>query len=125
MMMRSGVHDLLERLGEVADQRAADAAGVHFGDLDTGVLQKAAVNGDLAELVLDEHELLSLVALVDELADKSGLARTEEAGKNVYSCHGKSLHVIYFYWPRGRISIPIGQLYYYTTARQAPQELLI
>ena len=68
--------DLIERLGEVADEGAADAAGIHFGYLDACVLEEAAVNGDLAEFVLDEDELFVFVALCNELADERGLAGT-------------------------------------------------
>ena len=82
------VDDLLESFGEVAHQGAADAAGVHLGDLHAGVLQEAAVDGDLAELVLNEHQLLVLVALRNQLADERGLSGAEEAGENVYSRHG-------------------------------------
>ena len=80
--------DLLQRGGEGADEGAADAAGVHLGDLDARVAQEAAVNGDLAELVLDEDELFVLIALRDELADERGLACSEEAGENVYFSQG-------------------------------------
>ena len=47
------LHHLLQGGAEVAHQRAADAAGVQLVDLDAAFLQKAAVNADLAELVLD------------------------------------------------------------------------
>ena len=80
--------DLLQSLAEVAHQGAADAAGVHLGDVDAGILQEAAVNADLAELVLDQHQLLALVALSDQLLDESGLAGSQEAGINVNFCHG-------------------------------------
>ena len=84
------VHDLLERLFKVAHEGAADTAGVHLGDLHAGVLEEAAVNGNLAELVLYQHKLLALVRLRDELADERCLPRTEKAGKYVYSGHGKT-----------------------------------
>ena len=45
--------DLFQRLGKVAYEAAADAAGAHLGDLDSGVFQEPAVNGDLTELVFD------------------------------------------------------------------------
>ena len=85
--------DLLQRLAEVAHQRAADAAGVHLGDVDAGILQKAAVNADLAELVLDQHQLLPLVAFSDHLFDQGRLARAEKAGENINFCHKK--HLLY------------------------------
>ena len=86
-------NDLLQRLAKIAHQRAADAAGVHFGDVDAGILQKAAVNADLAELVLDQHQLLPLVTFGDHLFDQGRLARTEEAGENINFCHKK--HLLY------------------------------
>ena len=82
------LHDLFEGLREVAHQGAADAAGVHLRDLHARVLEKAAVNGDLAELVLDKHELFLAVALRDQLADERRLPRAEKAGENINSCHG-------------------------------------
>ena len=72
---------LLQRLAEVADEAAADAAGIHLGDLNAGVLQKAAVDRDLAELVLDQDELFAPKRLRDQLLDQRRLAGAEEAGK--------------------------------------------
>ena len=79
--------DLLEGLGEVADKRAADAAGAHLGYLHARVGKEAAVDGDLAELVFNEHKLLALVGLGDKLLYKRGLARAEEAGEYVDFSH--------------------------------------
>ena len=82
-------HHLLERLAEVAHQAAADAAGVHLGDLDPGVLQEPAVDADLTELVLDEDQLLALVRLLDQLFDEGGLTGPQEPGEYVdlgHSC---------------------------------------
>ena len=77
------LHHLLQSGAEIAHQRAADAAGVQLIDLDAGLLQKAAVDADLAELVLDEHDLLAGKGLFDELLDKGGLTGTKEAGENI------------------------------------------
>ena len=91
MMMRSGgvvLQHLFQGGAEVAHQGAADAAGVHLGDLHSGVLQEAAVNADLAELVLDEHVLLALEGLAEELLDEGGLAGSQETGDNVDLRHG-------------------------------------
>ena len=83
--------DLLERFAEVAHKGAADAAGGHLGDLDAGLLQKAAVDIDLAELVLDQHELFTAVCLRDQLFDERRLAGAEKAGENVNFRHGNQL----------------------------------
>ena len=78
---------LLQSGAEVAHQRAADAAGVHLGDLHTGVLEKTAVDADLAELVFNEDDLLAVEGLVQQLLDEGGLAGSQEAGDNVDLCH--------------------------------------
>ena len=78
-----GLQHLTQRLAEVAHKAAADAALAHLGDFNAGVLQKAAVNGNLAELVFDEDELFALKSFGDQLADQRGFACAEEAGKNI------------------------------------------
>ena len=82
-------HDLFERLVEVTDEGAADAARGHFGDLDAGLLEKAAVDVDLAEFVLDQHELFAAVGFRDQLFDERGLAGAQKAGENVNFRHKK------------------------------------
>ena len=89
------LHHLLECGAEIAHQRAADAAGVQLVDLDAGLLQEAAVDADLAELVLDEHDLLACKGLLDELLDKSGLTGTKEAGENVDLGHIRNASFFY------------------------------
>ena len=87
-----GFHDLLQRLAEVADQAAADAAGVQLVDLNACLAHKAAVNADLAEFVFDQHDLLPGEGFFDELFDQRGFACAQKAGKNVdfrfLFCHG-------------------------------------
>ena len=70
------VDDFLQCGAEVTYEGAADTAGVHLGDLDAGFLQESAVDTDLTELVLDEDELLSVIAVCDELLDECGLSGT-------------------------------------------------
>jgi hypothetical protein len=65
---------LLERLAEVADKTAADAAAVHLGYLDARLAQEAAVDADFAELVFDENNLLALPSVGEQLFDKGGLS---------------------------------------------------
>ena len=78
-----GLQHLTQRLAEVAHKAAADAALAHLGDFNAGVLQKAAVNGNLTELVFDEDELFALKSFGNQLADQRGFACAEEAGKNI------------------------------------------
>ena len=73
----------MQSLLEVAHQAAADAAGVHLGDLDAGLLEKAAVDADLTEFVFDEHQLFAAVGLGDELADQSGFTGSQKAGEDI------------------------------------------
>ena len=82
-----GLDHLVQRLGKVAHQGAADAAAVELVHLDARLGHEAAVDADLAEFVLDQHELLARVGLRDQLLDQRGLARAQEAGKNIYLCH--------------------------------------
>ena len=86
--------DLVQRGAEIARQTAADAAGVHFRYLDAGVLHKAAVHADLAELVLDEDELFSRIGFRDQLFDERCLARTEKSGKHINFCHTYNLFLL-------------------------------
>ena len=81
------VDHLGQCLAEVTHQRAADAAGVHLRNIDAGILQEAAVNADLAELILNQHQLLALVALGNHLLDQRSLASAQEAGVNINLCH--------------------------------------
>ena len=84
------VNNLFECLCEVAHESAADAPGVHLGDLYARVLEKASVDGYFTELVFNQNKLFALVALRNELADEGGFAGAEEAGENVYSGHGNT-----------------------------------
>ena len=82
-----GIHHLLQRLAEIAHQTAADAAAVHFGNVDARLLQKAAVNADLAKLIFNENKLLAGIGLSDQLLDERRLARAQKSGENINFCH--------------------------------------
>ena len=81
--------NFLQRGRKITDQRAADATGVHLTNLNAGILQKSAVNADFAELVFNQHDLLSGESLREQFFNKCGLSRTEKAGNNIYLglCH--------------------------------------
>ena len=81
------LHHLLQSGAEITHQRAADAAGVQLVDLNAAFLQKAAVNANLAELVLDQHHLLACKGLGDQLFDQSGFAGAKEAGEDIDFSH--------------------------------------
>ena len=86
-----GLDDLTQRLAEVANQRAADAARVHLGDLHAGVLEEAAVDADFAEFVLDQDDLLALERVGQQALDEGRLARAQKAGNNVDLSHVNSI----------------------------------
>ncbi len=86
-LRRIGRHDLLQGCIEISDQRAADAAGIHLTDLNAGFLQKAAVNADLTEFILNKDHLGPRQCIADELPDQRGLAGSQKAGNNIYLCH--------------------------------------
>ena len=87
------VNHLDQSLSEVAHQRAADAAGVHLGDVDARVLQESAVNADLTEFVLNEYQLLPLIALLNHFFDQGRFSGAQEPGVNIDFCHG--IHLLY------------------------------
>ena len=71
--------DLFKSLSEIAYQRAAYTAGIHFCYLNAGILEKASVYTYLTEFVLDENKFFSLVTLGYQFFDKSSLTGTEKA----------------------------------------------
>ena len=81
------LHNLAQREGKIANERAADAAGVELIDLNTRLLHKAAVDANLAELVFNEYDFLSAVGLGNELFYKCCFTGAEKAGENINFCH--------------------------------------
>jgi hypothetical protein len=79
--------DLGQGLAEVTNQAAADAAGVHFGNVDAGILQKTAVDADLAEFILNQNQLFALVGFLDHLFDEGSFTGTQKAGININFGH--------------------------------------
>ena len=49
------IYDLGQSLAEITHQTAADAAGVHFGNIDTRVLEETAVDADLTKFIFDKN----------------------------------------------------------------------
>ena len=79
--------NFLQSLGKVTDQGAADAARVHFRDLDPGVLQKGAVDSDLAEFILDQNNLLSCICFTDQFLDQGRFAGSQKSAEYVNFRH--------------------------------------
>ena len=89
-------NDLFQRLAKVAHQRAANAAGVHLRNVDTGILQETAINTDLAKLVLNEDQLLALVAFLDHFLDQCGFTSAQKARINIDFSHSTHLLILSF-----------------------------
>ena len=83
-------HDLLQRFAKVAHQRAADAAGVHLGNLDAGLFEETAVDTDLTEFIFNEDDLFASQRFIKKFFDEGSLPRAKEAGDDVYFCHADS-----------------------------------
>ena len=81
------LHDFFQRLAKVAHQGAADAPGIHLGDFHPCILQKAAVDADLAELILNEDNSFALQSFIQQFFDESGFSGAQKAGDYVYFCH--------------------------------------
>ena len=75
------VDDLTECLAEIADQRTADAAGVHFRHLNAGFLHEAAVDADFTEFIFNQDDFLAGKRLFKQLLDERSLARAKKTGK--------------------------------------------
>ena len=82
-----GVDQVTQGLGEIAHQRAADAAGIQLGDLDARILHEAAVNAHLAVFVLQQHYLFAFKGAFQQLLDQCRLAGAQKTGNDVYLCH--------------------------------------
>ena len=85
------LNHLSKGLAEITHQTAANAAGIHLGDVNTGILQETSVNTDLAKLILDEHQLLTAVSLLNHLLDQGRFAGTQKTGINIDDSHCKHL----------------------------------
>ena len=81
------LNQLIDCLLEVADQRAADAAGIQFVHNNAGILHKASINADFAVLVFQQDDLFLADAAGQQLLDERGLACTEKAGNNIHLYH--------------------------------------
>ena len=89
------LNDLGQCLAEVTHQRAANASGVHLGNIDAGILQETAVNADFTELIFNQNQFLSGIGLLDHLLDEGGLTGAQKARINI-NFHKK--HLLFFYF---------------------------
>ncbi len=73
------IDNLYKRLGKIANQRATDTTGVHLGNLNACIGKEAAIDTDLAKLVLNENHLFACIGLFNKLLYERGLTCSEEA----------------------------------------------
>ena len=95
-------------------QLADAAACVHLVYNNAGILEEAAVNADLTELVLDQNNLLTLERIGQQTLDEGRLAGTQKTGNNINFSHALSLH----FYARHRDSQTVLKFFerlYYTT----------
>ena len=78
---------LFKRFAEISNERATDTTGIHFGYIDSRILQESAIYAYLAEFVLNENYLLTRIRFVDKLVYKSRLSRSEKARYYIDFCH--------------------------------------
>ena len=78
---------LCQCFGKIANQRAADTALIHFGDLYAAFLQKAAVNADLSEFIFNQYDFLAGIGFFEQFFDQRRFSRTEKTGKNINLSH--------------------------------------
>ena len=70
---------LLKSLRKIADERTANATGIHLGYFNSRISEEPAVNSYLTEFVFDKHNLLSGVRFLYKLLYKSGFSGAEKA----------------------------------------------
>ena len=84
-------NQLADGLGEIARQRAADAAGVQLGNLNAAILHEAAVNADLAVFVFQQDALLARERFLQQLFNQRRFSRAQEAGNDGNLRHKNTL----------------------------------
>ena len=107
------LHHLFQCFPKVSHQRAADASGIHFRDLDSGLLKKSTVDANFAKLVFDQYQLLTAVDLLQQLFDQRGFSCSQEPGKNINLRHRNTFYIFLRNLLRKIFS------FYYTTDLQA------
>ncbi len=99
----------MQRLDQVAPDRAADAAVVHLEQLLVRVQDEVVVDADLAELV-DDHRIATAVVLGEDAVQKRGLAGAEIAGQHGDGDEGAFVSWRGFYGLCARLRNPTGGL---------------
>ena len=99
-------HDAIRRIignylcqssSEIAHQAAADTSGIHFRNVDTGILQETAIDTDLAEFIFDQNQFLTCIAFRNQFLDQCGFSRSQKAGEYINFRHLQ--HLLYKFLP--------------------------
>ena len=78
---------LIQRLSKVTYQTTADATGIHFGNIDTCILQKATVYADFAKLIFNENQFLACITFCNHFFDQCCFSCSQEAGVYINFSH--------------------------------------
>ena len=85
-----GFDDLLECFAKISNQRAANTAGIHFGDLNACIFEESAVNADFSKLVFNQHNLFAAQSLGQQALNECCFTGAEKAGYNINFRHKKA-----------------------------------
>ena len=86
MILRNQV---INRLLEVAHQRAADAAGIQLINDDARILHKAAIHADFAIFIFQQDDFFLRNAACQQLFDERRFARAQKTRNNVDLNHSR------------------------------------
>jgi hypothetical protein len=81
------VNHFLQGSTEIAYQGATNTTGIHFLNFNAGLLQKAAINANLTELILDQYGLRTVQRFCKKLFNQGRFSSPEETRYHVYLCH--------------------------------------
>ena len=73
-----GSDHFFQRSSKIPHQRTADTARIHLPDLNTRLLQKTSVNTDLSKFIFNQHYLLPLQSLRQQLFDQCSFACSQK-----------------------------------------------
>ena len=80
-------NQIIDRLLEVAHQRAADAAGIQLINDDARILHKAAIHADFAIFIFQQDDFFLRNAARQQLFDERRFARAQKTRNNVNLNH--------------------------------------
>ena len=81
------LNHLGQSLAEITHQAAANAAGIHLCNIDTGVLQETTVDANFAKFIFDQNQIFALVGFLDHFLNQSGFTGTKKTGINIDLSH--------------------------------------